>query len=42
MSFIETWVHCLCAIWTPGVCLVGSEVKGLEEAIEEGKTMVSH
>ena len=35
------WVHVGCAYWSPGVCLVGDELKGLEDAIVAGGTTVS-
>ena len=37
----ELWVHMECAVWTPGICLVGSELKGLKQAVEEGRKSVS-
>ena len=38
---IELWVHEDCAVWAPGVCLVGRELKGLLEAATDGEKMVS-
>lgn len=37
----ELWVHEGCACWSPGVCLVGSELHGLAEAVKNAKDMVS-
>lgn len=42
MFIAELWVHSVCAIWAPGVCLVGAELKGLKEAMEEGNKMVRY
>lgn len=36
----ELWVHEGCACWAPGVCLVGSELHGLAEAVKNAKDMV--
>lgn len=33
----DLWMHALCAYWTPGVCLVGNEVKGLGDALTMGR-----
>ena len=37
----ELWVHEDCAVWTPGVCLVGGQLIGLREAATDGGKMVS-
>ncbi|GFR74182.1 retinoic acid-induced protein 1 [Elysia marginata] len=31
----EIWVHQACALWSPGVCLVGNKMYGLEEAVKD-------
>lgn len=36
----ELWVHEGCACWAPGVCLVGSELRGLAEAVKNARDMV--
>ncbi len=36
----ELWVHEDCAVWAPGVCLVGDHLIGLQEAIVDGDHMV--
>ena len=36
----ELWVHEGCACWAPGVCLVGTELHGLAEAVKNAKDMV--
>ena len=36
----ELWVHEDCAVWAPGVCLVGDQLIGLQEAIVDGDHMV--
>lgn len=38
---VELWVHEECAVWAPGVCLVGRDLKGLLEATSDGEKMVS-
>jgi len=38
---VEFWVHEGCACWAPGVCLVGSELLGLAEAVNNAKDVVS-
>ena len=38
---VELWVHEGCACWAPGVCLVGSELLGLAEAVNNAKDVVS-
>ena len=38
---VELWVHEGCACWAPGVCLVGSELLGLAEAVINAKDVVS-
>lgn len=37
----DLWVHEDCAVWAPGVCLVGGQLKGLQEAVRDGRNMVS-
>ena len=39
-SATELWVHDVCAIWSPGVCLIGQKLIGLKEAFQESKNMV--
>ena len=34
------WIHEDCAVWTPGVCLVGGQLLGLQEAMNEADKMV--
>ncbi len=34
------WIHEECAVWTPGVCLVGSQLIGFQEAISDAENMV--
>ena len=34
------WIHEECAVWTPGVCLVGSQLIGFQEAISDAEKMV--
>ena len=36
----ELWVHEDCAVWAPGVCLVGDHLIGLQEAVADGDNMV--
>ena len=36
----ELWVHEDCAVWAPGVCLVGGQLIGLKEAAADGDKMV--
>ena len=36
----ELWVHEDCAVWAPGVCLVGGQLIGLKEAATDGDKMV--
>ena len=36
----ELWVHEDCAVWAPGVCLVGGQLLGLQEAAADGDKMV--
>lgn len=36
----ELWVHEDCAVWAPGVCLVGDQLIGLHEAVADGDKMV--
>lgn len=36
----ELWVHEDCAVWAPGVCLVGDQLIGLQEAVADGDNMV--
>ena len=31
----ELWVHQACALWSPGVCLVGNKMYGLDEAVKD-------
>ncbi|RUS89003.1 hypothetical protein EGW08_003250 [Elysia chlorotica] len=31
----ELWVHQACALWSPGVCLVGNKMYGLDEAAKD-------
>ncbi|KAH9489591.1 hypothetical protein Btru_037583 [Bulinus truncatus] len=31
----EIWVHEACAMWSPGVCLIGNKMYGLEEAVKD-------
>ena len=38
----ELWVHEGCACWAPGVCLVGTELHGLAEAVKNAKDMVCY
>jgi len=38
---VELWVHEGCACWAPGVCLVGTELQGLAEAVSNAKDVVS-
>ena len=35
------WVHESCAVWAPGVCLVGGELLGLHDAVNDGEKLVS-
>ena len=37
----ELWVHEDCAVWAPGVCLVGDQLIGLGEAVADGDNMVT-
>ena len=37
----EMWVHQACALWSPGVCLVGNKMYGLEEAVKDAAENVS-
>ena len=37
----EVWVHEDCAVWAPGVCLVGDQLIGLQEAVADGDKMVT-
>ncbi|KAK6623786.1 hypothetical protein RUM44_010642 [Polyplax serrata] len=38
----EVWVHEQCAVWSPNVCLIGSRIVGMQEAIWSSvKTMCS-
>lgn len=34
------WVHEDCAVWAPGVCLVGGKLLGLHDAVADGKKLV--
>lgn len=34
------WIHEGCAVWTPGVCLVGAQLIGLQEAVSEAEKLV--
>ena len=36
----ELWVHEDCAVWAPGVCIVGGQLIGLQEAAADGDKMV--
>lgn len=36
----DAWLHEECAVWTPGVCLVGGQLMGYQEAIFEAEKMV--
>jgi hypothetical protein len=36
----EVWMHSVCAMWAPSVCLVRDELKNLQEVIEAGKSIV--
>ena len=36
----EVWLHEDCAVWAPGVCLVGRELQGLREALDDASKMV--
>ena len=36
----DLWIHEDCAVWTPGVCLVGGQLLGLQEAMNEADKMV--
>ena len=36
----ELWVHEDCVVWAPGVCLVGDQLIGLQEATIDGDKMV--
>lgn len=38
----ELWVHEDCAVWAPGVCLVGDQLIGLQQAVVDGDNMVLH
>ena len=29
----EVWVHEQCAVWSPNVCLIGTRIVGMQEAI---------
>uniref|UniRef100_A0A2C9LLA5 PHD-type domain-containing protein n=1 Tax=Biomphalaria glabrata TaxID=6526 RepID=A0A2C9LLA5_BIOGL len=31
----EIWVHEACAMWSPGVCLIGNKMYGLDEAVKD-------
>jgi len=35
------WVHESCAVWAPGVCLVGGKLLGLHDAVNDGEKLVS-
>ena len=41
-SNVELWVHEECAVWAPGVCLVGNQLHGLLETVTDGAKMVIH
>ena len=36
----EVWIHEDCAVWAPGVCLVGNKMMGLQEAVSDANSMV--
>ena len=36
----EIWIHEDCAVWAPGVCLVGDQLIGLQEAVADGDNTV--
>lgn len=36
----EVWVHEACAMWSPGVCLIGSKMYGLDEAVKDARETV--
>ncbi|XP_059170062.1 uncharacterized protein LOC131951720 [Physella acuta] len=36
----EVWVHEACAMWSPGVCLIGSKMYGLDEAVKDARDTV--
>ncbi|GFO33182.1 transcription factor 20 [Plakobranchus ocellatus] len=36
----ELWIHQACALWSPGVCLVGNKLYGLEEAVKDAAESV--
>ncbi|CAL1540635.1 unnamed protein product [Lymnaea stagnalis] len=33
----EVWIHEACAIWSPGVCMVGNKLYGLDEAVKDAR-----
>lgn len=37
----EVWIHEDCAVWCQNVTLIGEEVRGLEEAVNEANENVS-
>ena len=37
----EVWLHEDCAVWASGICLVGRDLKGLKEALDDANKMVS-
>ncbi len=39
-SSSNIWIHEGCAVWTPGVCLVGPQLIGLQEAISDAEKLV--
>ena len=40
-SSVEIWLHEDCAVWAPGICLVGRELQGLKEALGDANKMVN-
>ena len=39
-SLDNVWIHEGCAVWTPGICLVGTKLIGLQEAISDAEKLV--
>lgn len=38
----EVWVHEQCAEWAPGLCIIGSQLVGLDEAVWTALRTVSY
>jgi hypothetical protein len=37
---VEVWLHEDCAVWAPGMCLVGRELQGLQETLSDANKMI--